>query len=322
MRFTCVNNATGAMEGFCMIKTVEQKSTAKGLPFLDMIITDAEGEIVAKFWDFRPEIHGSFSPHDIVKVRGAINVYNGADQFRVERLRLANEKDNVRMEDLVPCAPIPGPEMLAGIRQCAEGFRDEGLRRLTLALLEENETKLLYWPAAFRLHHAVRGGLLYHTLSVLKLAQTVAAQYEQVDADLLFAGVILHDIEKLSEFEVPASGLASGYTPAGNLVGHLVSGAIAVDRKGRELGVADSTLMLLEHMLISHHGEPEFGAAVRPMFLEAEILAQLDLLDARIYAISQALAPVKENEFSNRVWSLDNRKLFQHGRAVERETQA
>lgn len=319
MNFTCVNNAANTMEGFCVLKTVEQKSTAKGLPYLDMLIADAAGELSAKYWDYRPEIHGAFMPNDIVKVRGTVSVYNGTEQFRVERMRVAGEKDDVRMEDLVPCAPMDPSAMLSELRDAAEAFKDAHLRCLVLSILEEREQQLLYWPAAYKLHHAVRSGLLWHSVSVLRLAKAVAALYEEVDADLLCAGAILHDIEKLTEFEVPASGLASGYTPLGNLVGHLVAGAAYIDRKGRELGLPEETLMLLEHMLISHHGDPEFGAAQRPMFLEAELLSELDLMDARVNVIRQNLQGVHPGNFSGRVWALDNRMLYKPLRGEKAE---
>jgi len=310
MNFTCVNNATGALEGYCLIKTVEQKTTAKGQPYLDMSLMDASGEIIAKFWDFRPGIHGPFAPNDLVKVRGTQSVYNGQDQFRVERIRHTDERDSVRMEDFVPSAPQPGEEMLAEVRAVVAGFTDEPLKALVTAILNEREEKLLYWPAAFRLHHAVRCGLLWHTLSILRLAQAAASLYPQLNADLLFAGVILHDIEKLSEFEVPSTGLATGYTLKGNLVGHLAGGAAYLELKSREFELPQETLILLQHMLISHHGEPEFGAAMRPMFLEAEVLAELDLLDARINEVDLALQGTAPGEFTNRIWALDNRKFY------------
>ena len=131
--------------------------------------------------------------------------------------------------------------------------------------------------------------------------------------DLLFAGAILHDIAKIGEFEASEQGVVSGYTVRGSLIGHLVDGAMAIEKAGEKLGTDKNLLMLLEHMIISHHGEPEFGAAVRPMFLEAEILSQLDLLDARIYEFSNAVAPIKPGEFSSRQWALDNRKLYNPG---------
>ena len=310
MNFTCVNNSTGALEGFCLVKAVEQKTNVKGQAFLDLTLMDAGGEVNAKLWDYRPETHGIVSMNDLVKVRGTLSVYNGQDQFRVERLRKTTDKDTVRMEDFVPSAPQPGREMLAEIRQAVEAFSNEPLKALILSILAEKEELLLFWPAAFRLHHAVRGGLLWHTLSILRLAQAVAALYEEVNADLLLAGVILHDIDKTNEYDVPATGLATGYTLKGNLVGHLVGGAVYIAQKAQEFDLPHETLLLLQHMLISHHGEPEFGAAMRPMFLEAELLAELDLLDARVNEIAIAMQGVQPGEFSNKIWALDNRKFY------------
>jgi len=310
MNFTCVNNSTGALEGFCLVKAVEQKTNVKGQAFLDLTLMDAGGEVNAKLWDYKPETHGMVNMNDLVKVRGTLSVYNGQDQFRVERLRKASDKDEVRMEDFVPSAPCPGEEMLADILEAVNAFQEGPLKQLVLSILEEKRELLLFWPAAFRLHHAVRGGLLWHTLSILRLAQAVAAQYPEVDADLLYAGVILHDIDKLTEYDVPATGLAAGYTLKGNLVGHLVGGAVYLERKAAEVGLPQETQLLLQHMLISHHGEPEFGAAMRPMFLEAEILSELDLLDARINEIGTAMQGVQPGEFTNKIWALDNRKFY------------
>ncbi|MCL2495132.1 MAG: HD domain-containing protein [Oscillospiraceae bacterium] len=314
MNFTCVNNSTGALEGFCLVKAVEQKTNVKGQAFLDLTLMDAGGEVNGKLWDYRPELHGTVNMNDLVKVRGTLSVYNGQDQLRVERLRRVTEKDAVRMEDFVPSAPQPGEEMFLEIRETVEGFSNEPLKLLVLSILDEKEDILLYWPGAFRLHHAVRSGLLWHTLSILKLAQAVAALYPQVNADLLFAGVILHDIDKTNEYDVPATGLAMGYTLKGNLVGHLVGGAAYIAQKAaclpEEAPLPRETLLLLQHMLISHHGEPEFGAAMRPLFLEAEILAELDLMDARVNEIETAMQGVQPGEFSNKIWALDNRKFY------------
>jgi len=314
MNFTCVNNSTGALEGFCLVKAVEQKTNVKGQAFLDLTLMDAAGEVNGKLWDYRPELHGTVNMNDLVKVRGTLSVYNGQEQLRVERIPRATEKDNVRMEDFVPSAPQCGEEMLLEIRETVEGFSNEPLKLLVLSILDEKEETLLYWPGAFRLHHAVRSGLLWHTLAILKLAQAVAALYPQVNADLLFAGVILHDIDKTNEYDVPATGLATGYTLKGNLVGHLVGGAAYVAEKAacltEDAPLPHETLLLLQHMLISHHGEPEFGAAMRPLFLEAEILAELDLLDARVNEIETAMQGVQPGEFSNKIWALDNRKFY------------
>ncbi len=308
-------NKAGGVEGFCIIKALEKKTTAKGLPFLDLILADSSGEIVAKFWDYKEELQGKFETGQLVKARGTVSIYNDVDQLRVERLRPVIEADGVSIGDFVPSSEYSGESMLAEISAVIGAFKEKELKDLVTAVVNEYKEKFLYWPAAFKLHHAIRGGLLYHTLSILRLAQGLSKVYPFVDSDLLFAGVILHDIAKTEEFEVADTGIASGYTTDGSLIGHLVRGAMAVERIGTALGTPKELLMLLEHMIISHHGEPDFGAAVRPMFLEAEILAQLDLMDARIYEIAQAVEEVEGGEFTARQWALDNRKLYNHGRS-------
>ena len=313
MNFTQINK-TGTVEGFCLIKTVERKLTSRGVPFLDMTLTDSDGEVGAKLWDYKEELHGEFVPNDLVKVRGTMTPFNDTQQLRIERIRRVSDEDGVRIEDFVPSAGFSGEAMFDELIAVADAFSGEELKLLVKTLLNEYRDRLIYWPAAFRLHHAIRGGLLYHTLSILRMAQSVAKIYPFIDSDLLFAGVILHDIAKTQEFDVAPTGIASGYTVDGNLVGHLVRGAMAVEKCGRELGLSEETLMLVEHMIISHHGEPEFGAAVRPMFLEAEILSELDTLDAKIYEIEQACRGVEPGEFTQRQWALDNRKLYNHNR--------
>lgn len=313
MNFTQINK-TGTVEGFCLIKTVERKLTSRGIPFLDMTLTDSDGEVGAKLWDYKEELHGEFVPNDLVKVRGTMTPFNDTQQLRIERIRRVSDEDGVRIEDFVPSAGFSGEAMFDELIAVADAFSDEELKLLVKTILNEYRDRLIYWPAAFRLHHAIRGGLLYHTLSILRMAQSVAKIYPFIDSDLLFAGVILHDIAKTQEFDVAPTGIASGYTVDGNLVGHLVRGAMAVEKCGRELGLSEETLMLVEHMIISHHGEPEFGAAVRPMFLEAEILSELDTLDAKIYEIEQACRGVEPGEFTQRQWALDNRKLYNHNR--------
>ena len=304
MNFTQISK-TGTVEGFCLIKTVERKLTSRGVPFLDMTLTDSDGEVGAKLWDYKEELHGEFVPNDLVKVRGTMTPFNDTQQLRIERIRRVSDEDGVRIEDFVPSAGFSGEAMFDELIAVADAFSDEELKLLVKTLLNEYRDRLIYWPAAFRLHHAIRGGLLYHTLSILRMAQSVAKIYPFIDSDLLFAGVILHDIAKTQEFDVAPTGIASGYTVDGNLVGHLVRGAMAVEKCGRELGLSEETLMLVEHMIISHHGEPEFGAAVRP---------ELDTLDAKIYEIEQACRGVEPGEFTQRQWALDNRKLYNHNR--------
>ena len=300
---------------FLMIKSIDKKVTAKGLPYLDLMLCDKTGEISSKLWDYHEELHGMFQVGDIVKVRGTVSQYNGADHLRVERIRKVNESDNVDPADFVPAADLCGEEMYNELLSIANGFMDSEIKSIVVAIYEDYKDRLTYWPAAFKLHHAIRGGLLYHTLSIVRLAQSVCKLYPSINSDLLLAGVLLHDVAKCDEFEVNEAGTATGYTLEGNLVGHLAKGAIIIDRYAEKLGISDETKFLLQHMVLSHHGEPEFGAAVRPMFLEAEILSELDLLDARMYEVEEAVGNAPAGDYTSRLWALDNRKFYNHGRA-------
>ena len=301
--------STNSHEGYCLIKTVEKKLTAKGVPYLDMTLADNSGEINAKLWDYKESPSNQFKPLDFVKVRGTYVPFNDTLQFRVERIRPVLPEDNVAIEDYVPSACLTGEVMLAEIEKIVDSFADEELKKLVTAVIEQYREKMLYWPAAKNLHHAVRSGLLMHTLSILRLAKCVCSIYRFVNYDLLCAGAILHDVAKIEEMQATETGIASEYTVKGNLLGHLVMGAINIDRIGRELGISDETLTLVEHMLISHHGTPEFGAAKMPMFIEAELLSQLDLMDARLYEMHAAVEAVDEGAFTPRQWALENRNL-------------
>ena len=279
-----------------------------------MVLCNRDGEINGKLWDYSELCHGTYQAGDLVKVRGTITQFNGNDQLRIDKIRLVNDNDGVAVADFVPTAEYSGEMMYGQIMNIIASVKDEDLKQLTYALVKENEDKLLFWPAAFKLHHAIRGGLLYHTLSIIRLAQGVCNIYPAVDKDLLMCGIIVHDLCKIEEFDISPAGLAAGYSVKGELIGHLVMGAMKIEAKARELGINMEKAMLLQHMVISHHGEPDFGAAVRPMFLEAEILSQLDKLDATIYEITAAVSEVEAGAFTGRQWALDNRKLYNHGR--------
>ncbi len=314
MNFTPVDN-TGRVDGYCLVKSVETKTSSKGDTYLDFTLGDSTGEINGKLWRYSVVEHGEYKANDIVKIRGTISQYNGADQLRIERIRHTIESDNVRIEDFVRTTGYDSEQMYNELMNIANGFTDNNLKLIVSTMLADNRENLLFWPAAFKLHHALRGGLLMHTLSIVRLCEGVCNVYPFVDRELLLAGAILHDISKLQEFDVNDAGIADGYTVEGNLLGHIAMGATKIDEYAEKLGIERRVSVLLQHMILSHHGEPEFGAAVRPMFIEAEILSELDLMDARIYEMREAVAAATPNDFSGRVWALDNRKLFNHTRS-------
>lgn len=301
-------------EGYCIIKSLEKRMTARGAAYLNLVLSDNDGDVEAKIWDYKETPDMIFEPYDFVKVRGQFVKFNEQDQFRIDRIRKVKEEDNVSIDDYVPSAVLPGSVMYDEIQNTVIDFSDAELKKLVMYMLEQHREKLIYWPAAKALHHAVRGGLLMHTLTMLRMADRLCEIYTYVNRDLLYAGVILHDIAKLYEIDAATTGVPGEYTTQGNLLGHLVMGAMEIDRAGRELDIDPDTLMLLEHMLISHHGVPEYGAAKYPMTIEAYALSALDDLDAKMYEFSTETFKVDVGSFTAKQWSLDNRILYNHGR--------
>ena len=315
MNFKEIGN-NGLVEGFAVIKQCDKKMAKNGNAYLDLVLSDKEGEIFAKLWDYNEVSHGKYETDSFVKVRGQISLYNGHDQLRIERIRPVIESDGVSVADYVKSADYSGDDMFNHLLSLVNSFKDEDLKKIVSYLLNENKEKILYFPAAFRLHHAIRCGLLMHTTSIVKLCEGVCKVYPFVNRELLISGAILHDIAKTVEFDVGETGIASGYTVEGNLIGHLVMGAMMVKEAAVKLSVDNEKSLLLQHMIISHHGEPEFGAAVRPLFLEAELLSELDSMDAKVYEIMDAVSGVEKGEFTNRLWALDDRKFYKYNDAT------
>lgn len=295
-----------SFDGFLLVRASQQRTASNGGKYLDMTLTDISGDVNAKMWDglVNPPKVGS-----VIRVRGVMQEYNGRPQFRVDKMRDVNESDDYDMQRLIPCAPRPADDMLDEILNRADAIRDKELKALVLMRLEEAGERLAYAPAAVKLHHAERSGLLHHTSTMLKGAAMISELYPFLDADLLAAGVILHDLCKIDEMRSDELGMASDYTREGNLLGHLVIGVSELARCAREIGVRSELVTMLQHMILSHHDLPEYGSPKPPMFPEAEALHTLDVLDARMFEMKNELSKVAPGSFTDRIWSLD-RKLY------------
>ncbi len=300
----------GTTEGFCLVKSVAARTDVKGSEYLDFVLADSEGECVAKLWNYSRAYHGVFEPDDIIKVRGSVQIWKDNEQFKIDRIRHVTPEDDVDMNELVPCAPFDPVAMYDELYDIAQNFKDDDLRRLVQYLLRENREQLLLFPAGVKLHHATRSGLLHHTLSVVHMAQSILQLYPWLNGDLLLAGATLHDIGKLVELDTGTLGLAGAYTAAGQLLGHISIGMSMVAQAAEVTMVPPEKVMLVEHMLLSHHGNPEYGSPRLPMVLEAEVLSVCDLLDSRLYEMHAALETVASGGFTERIWALDNRQLY------------
>lgn len=298
---------------FFMVKMAAVKTGSNGKQYLDITLGDRTGELTGKKWDVSdgeyPALAG-LKEKDLVKIKGVITEWAGQLQFRVQRIRKANENDGLQIGDFVKAAPEEPQEMYDYIFTVAQNLTDGDLRELCIRLLTDNKERLLYYPAASKNHHAQLGGLLYHTKRMLMTGERVCEVYTNLNRDLVLTGVILHDMEKLNEIDADTDGIASGYSFEGQMLGHLIQGVKTVDRISLEMGMDREKAIMLEHMILSHHYEPEYGSPKRPLFPEAEVLHYLDILDARMFDMQTALEATEPGKFSDRVWTLDNRRLY------------
>ena len=302
------------VEGFYLIKSIICKiANNSNKKYLDIILSDKTGEISAKIWEVNEKNENLYKTNDITMVRGTVTNWQGSLQLKVEKMRTADETDNLIIEDYVKSAPIPSEEMLAEIEEFINGMKDEEIQLLLTEIIDRNREKLMYYPAAKKNHHSFRGGLLYHVLTMLRLAKQICSIYDFLNTDLVYAGVILHDIAKIKEMNASELGIVDEYTLEGTLLGHITQGIKDIEVVGLELNIDRQKMMLLQHMVLSHHFEPEYGSPVKPMIPEAEMLHYIDTIDARMYDMKKLVTETKVGDFSERLWSIENRRIYNHG---------
>ncbi len=260
-------------------KDVRQKKT--GEPYLSLVLGDRTGELDAKMWDNVAEVMNTFERDDFVRVKGLMQIYNNRPQFTLHTLKRVDDAA-INPADFFPASERDPSEMLAELREIVGSMKNPHLRALVELFLSDEEIVRRYIkaPAAKFIHHAYLGGLIEHVLSVCQLCRLAASHYPSVDLDLLLAGTVLHDIGKIHELSYERS---FGYTSEGQLLGHIVISLRMVEEKLGQLPDFPPRLRtLLEHLILSHHGELEFGSPKVPLFPEALLLHYLDDLDAKM----------------------------------------
>jgi len=277
----------GQAEGLVLSRNLAR--TNRGGAYLNLELGDRTGRLSAKVWDNAEELAETLAEGAVVRIRGRLESYRGAPQLVIREARRLPDSE-VNLDDYLKAAARPEAEMKADLFRLISALEDDDYRRLTEAALAAPEVAGSFFrmPAAKNLHHAYLHGLLEHSLSVGRLAALAAGHYGgRLNAGLLVAGALLHDLGKVWEFSLPPR---VDYTTLGRLQGHAVLGARFLRTLAGTLpGFPMEKIDLLEHLLLSHHGEPEFGASVRPQLLEALVLHQLDNLDAKVEAVDAFL---------------------------------
>ncbi|HEV2273754.1 MAG TPA: OB-fold nucleic acid binding domain-containing protein [Acidobacteriaceae bacterium] len=269
------------------------RSRKDGGQYLAVVLGDRTGQIECRMWDNFAECAGQFEQGHIVKVRGEVSRYNGRYQLTLDRIRRAGDEE-IELADYLPRTIFDVEQMWSELKACVESFSNPHLKALLLSFLADDEIAEAFRraPAAKSLHHAWIGGLLEHVVSLLRLCEAAASHYPEINRDLLLTGAILHDIGKLQEL---SWGTSFTYTLSGQLLGHITLGIAMIERKLAGLPDFPAELrILLEHMVLSHHGKLEFGSPKLPMIPEAVLFHYLDEMDAKMQTMRNEFARHQE----------------------------
>lgn len=274
-------------------KQVRPRKT--GELYLQLTLSDRTGHLDAKMWDNVADHISVFEQDDFVKVKGLLNRYNGKFQFTVHKLRRMEDAE-VDFSDYLPKTEKDIDALWASLSATVESFQNPYLKSLLQLFMDDVEIATAYRtaPAAKTLHHAVIGGLLDHVCSLFRVCELAAQNYPQINRDLLLTGAFLHDIGKIHELSY---NRAIQYTTEGQLLGHMIIELEMLSAKTAQIaGFPPELKLLLEHMIISHHGHYEFGSPKLPMFPEALMLHYLDDLDSKMESMRAQLEREAQNE--------------------------
>jgi len=294
---------------FLLIKSTNEKTTRNGKPFLALTFQDTSGEMSGILWDSSKEDVDTFASGNVVHVNGKREEYNGAPQLKIKSIRLAEEGEPKNKELYVPRAPMEKNEMIEKFNQAIFDITNPTMNRIVRYILNKHHKSFFEFPAASKNHHAFHGGLAYHTVTMLSLAQKIVDIYPNINISLLYSGLILHDIGKVIELSGPT---ATEYTLEGKLLGHIVIISEEISQACDKLNIDENeeAVLLLKHMVLAHHGKTDFGSPVTPKLKEAEILHHIDLIDAKINMMNDALSKKEPGEFTPRIWALENRSFY------------
>ncbi len=305
------------IQSFYILKAVNVRTSKANKTYLDITLADKTGEINAKYWNVSIGEIEEFTVGSLVKIRGTVTLFNEQLQFKIVKIRLSNDEDDVNIIDYVPSAPYPPEDMLEEINEFIADIKNDDMRNIVNYIFDEYKVPLMTAPAAKSNHHSVRSGLLYHVLGMLRLAKAISGVYTHLNRDLIYTGVLLHDIEKINEMDADDFGVVSSYTSQGQLLGHIIMGIKTVESAAKAVHADEEVSLMIQHMILSHHYEPEFGSPKKPMFPEAEILHYIDMIDARMYDMKNIYKSLGEGEFSDPIFVLDKRRLYKPKSNIE-----
>ena len=304
-KFISQLNGGTTIDEIFLVQNKDLRTTKNGSLYIQAQLSDRTGMIDARMWDASTPFFESLGNDTFLKIKGRTEIYQNKIQLIIKQISKTSQEE-IKLEDYLPGTEQDVDKMFAELKQIAGSIKQSHLKSLLNLFFNDKDfcRGFCSAPAAVQYHHAFLGGLLEHTLSVAKLGSNIAPLYPSLSRDLLICGIILHDIGKISELCYEKS---FHYSDEGQLIGHLISGVLMVEEKAKQIDDFPKTLLdLLRHLILSHHGEYEWGSPKLPMTLEALVLHYLDNIDAKIHAFDKAISSDKDSSDN---WTIYNRML-------------
>lgn len=296
-----------------LVGQVNKGVSQNGAPYLSISLQDNTGEIEAKLWDVKAEQEEIAKVGLIIEIEADVLLYRQALQLRVRSLKAVDQSE-FALDEFVQASNYDVEFLRSEIKKFQEGIENPILKELVDGAFEFYGDRFFQYPAATRNHHDFVGGLASHVYGMARLADAICDLYPIYNHDLLMAGVLVHDMGKIEEYTSP---VLSQYTPLGKLVGHISIMHANLVQIAREKGLEDKEeTLLLRHLVLSHHGELNYGSPVVPMVKEAEILNFIDNMDARTNMFEKFYDEQEEGTFSPRMFALENRNFYK-GKGVK-----
>ena len=309
-----------------MVSDCKRCMNNQGKPYLTLTLTDSSGALDTRKWDVADDDEKLLERGAVISATVVANLYDKKMQGKLLSFRRLS-LDEVNLDDIIAQAPVEVTSLHNRCKAYIASIKDPVVSDLLKAVFRKYYKRFRDWPAAASNHHNYLHGLLYHSVTMADIADSLAKVYPVLNRDILIAGTLLHDIGKSIELSGPA---ATYYTLEGKLVGHLVLGQDIVREAAMELGYfhyddlseeekADKesldfhkkeVAVILEHILISHHSQPEYGAAVRPLTRESQAIAMIDDIDAKMMILNKAYEGIQKGDFTAKIYSMDNRYFY------------
>ena len=289
-----------------LVGSCSNGTNKSGSPYLNVELRDSSGAISAKKWEVDGSDKDVFVAGNIVEVMVEVIKYNDTLQAKILSAKLI-PMENIDTTRFIKAPPIPKEELTARFNKLVDSVQDKDCKALLDYFVKKFGEKIFVSPAAASVHHEFASGLLMHSVSLAEHADYFAKYYPNINRDLLVTGAILHDFGKMIELVGPA---VYKYSLEGKLLGHISIMCAEVRAAAKELDIESEIPVLLEHMVLSHHGQLEFGSPVLPLTKEALLLSMIDNLDSKMLVVDKALEEVSPGDWSQKVFALDGRSFY------------